>query len=747
MPERKPLAGIRVLEWAEGISGPVAGWLLAEAGAEVVKIERPGGDRLRAEPGFRVVNRGKRGLVLDPAVEGDRERFRALVADADVVIADELERDLETHGLGFDRTARPGLVWCAVPAFGKEGPRAGLPPDDALVEAASGNSAMQWSYSGDPVWFVTPMASYAGGFLAALGVTAALRARARTGEGQRLDTSALAGALLLQSGSYVTGKGHEGSLALQANDPRGVFPTYGFYETADGWIFVGALTDAFWASLATLLERTDLLADPDLPSQPMAFGRPEIRERLRRELEPIFRGRPTAEWLRRLEDADVPVGRVQSRAEYLREPLAEATRAVVRIGDPELGPVREPGVPVLFDGVAPDRAREEAAPLRVAAGLVPASAESAGQARLAAPLEGVRVLDLASFIAGPLCPMLLADLGADVVKIESPQGDPFRLAQWGFEGWNRGKRAIVLDLKTDEGRRDFLRLVDTADVVVENFRGGVMDALGLGAASLRERNPRLVYTAITGFGSSGPDARRPGFDPVMQARSGFSRAQGGDDEPVLHQIAYTDYMTGTLAAWATVAALVARERTGEGCFVDASLHRTAYAMQAAVMIEVRGTVPEVKGGRDFRGPAALRRLYRARDGWICLAVGDAAGAGALGRVVPLGGDPRDWLDAPPEGEIAGSLAAAFAAWERDPLVEALVAAGVPAAPCLTYPEVFTDPHLRANRLVQEHDHPRLGHVRQTGEILRFSRTPMVLGRPAPALDEHGEAIRRELLSR
>ncbi|MGH7819627.1 MAG: CoA transferase, partial [Candidatus Binatia bacterium] len=320
-----PLSGIRVLEWAEGIPGPTVGWLLAEAGAEVLKLERPQGDRLRGELGFHVLNRGKRGLVVDLEDARAREKLRRLGAAADVVVVDEIESRLEHFGLGYDAKRWPSLVWCSVPMFPRDGAFAGTPPVDALAEAVSGISAMQWSYSGKPVYFVTPMASYAAGFLTAFGAVAALRAREVIGRGQRVDSSALAAAMLLQTGTYVRGPAHQGSLAAQANDPRGVFPTYGLYQTADGWLFVGALTEAFWISLATLVGRTDWLADPVLSSKsPLAFGDPEIRERLRPALEPIFRSATTAEWLRRFDDNDIPGGRVQSRREFLDEPTAAA---------------------------------------------------------------------------------------------------------------------------------------------------------------------------------------------------------------------------------------------------------------------------------------------------------------------------------------------------------------------------------------------------------------------------------------
>jgi len=266
-----PLAGVHVLEWADGIPGPTAGWILSECGADVIKIESPAGDPLRSSLGFHVLNRGKRGTVIDLDLEDDRQRFRALVERTDVVVVAEMDAHLEELGLGYGAFGARPLVWCAAPMFPRDPVWKGLPPEDALAAAACGLSAMQWSYAKTPVYFVTPMISYATGFLAALGVAAALAARARSGRGQRVDATGLAAAMLLQSGTYVRGAGHEGSLAAQASDPRGVFATYGLYETSDGWMFVGALTTAFWTSLATLVGRTDLLADPDIPENPMAF--------------------------------------------------------------------------------------------------------------------------------------------------------------------------------------------------------------------------------------------------------------------------------------------------------------------------------------------------------------------------------------------------------------------------------------------------------------------------------------------
>ena len=343
------------------------------------------------------------------------------------------------------------------------------------------------------------------GMLAALGITAAHLARLRGLPGQRLHASGLQAAFALNSGTYVTGPSHQSAL-LVGGDPRGVYPSYSLYPTADGWLFLGALTQSFWVKLMTFLERIDLLVDERLQGNPLTFGEPGRRAFVRAELEPIFARRTTTAWVEALRAADIPCGAVQSRDEYLRDAEVCAAGLVGDVWEP-------PSAASIAAGIA---AARPLAPSRDAC------------------LAGIRVLDLTSFIAGPVCPMLLADLGADVVKIEAPDGDPFRMTAYGFHGWNRGKRSLGLDLKCSQGRDVLLDLVRTADVVVENFRDGVMDRLGLAWERLQAVNPGLVFVSITG--AEGAAATLPGFDPIFQARSGFMTAQGGHDDPVFHMI-------------------------------------------------------------------------------------------------------------------------------------------------------------------------------------------------------------------
>jgi crotonobetainyl-CoA:carnitine CoA-transferase CaiB-like acyl-CoA transferase len=349
----------------------------------------------------------------------------------------------------------------------------------------------------------------------------------------------------------------------------------------------------------------------------------------------------------------------------------------------------------------------------------------------------VRVLDLSGFIAGPFCPMLLADLGADVTKIETPSGDPFRFSQFGFIGWNRGKRSLVLDVKRPEGRDVFLDLVRGADVLVENQRPGVLERLGLGWERLRQVNPALVHASITGYGGA---HTLPGFDPIFQARTGLMAAQGGDDEPVFHTIPYNDYCAGALAALATTAALVARQRRGNGRRVDVSLFRTGVVDQAAEMVSEGGCVFDgERGGRDHLGPSACRRVYECAGGWVCVVARTAGEVSALGVV---GGVATRATDAP-DGPSGRAIAEVLRLLSRDAALARLREAGVPAAPCLGFDELWSDAHLAANAAFTAVEYPEIGVVRQASPLIHFERTPILYRRRAPRLGEHGVEVLRE----
>jgi crotonobetainyl-CoA:carnitine CoA-transferase CaiB-like acyl-CoA transferase len=268
-----------------------------------------------------------------------------------------------------------------------------------------------------------------------------------------------------------------------------------------------------------------------------------------------------------------------------------------------------------------------------------------------------------------------------------------------------------------------------------------MDRLGFSDAALATVRPDLVRVSITGYGPNGPDAERPGFDPVFQARTGLMQAQGGAGDPVVHTIAYNDYCAGTLAALATVAGLVARAHDRAGRRVHLSLFRTAVLAQGHDMVLAAGVGPDAQGGRDHLGPAAARRLYPCSDGWVCVAASRGDDLAALGRLL---GTPVTAVD-PPDGAVAAALTAWLGGREREEVLAALRAAGVPAAPCLRFPELIDDAQVRATGAMVEVTDEEIGTVVMPGPCIRFAATPIVFAGGAPRLGADGAAIRRELV--
>ena len=359
------------------------------------------------------------------------------------------------------------------------------------------------------------------------------------------------------------------------------------------------------------------------------------------------------------------------------------------------------------------------------------------------PLDGIRVVDLTSYIAGSYAAMMLADLGADVFKVESLAGDSFRELP-GFVGWNRGKRSIAVDLKTPEGRTIVERLATGADVVMENMRPGVADRLGVGHAHLRALNPRLIYCSTTGFGSTGPYVDRPGFDPLLQAMSGVQALQGFGGDPQYLRVAINDYYAAALTAQAVLAGLFVRERTGQGQRVETSLLHASLALQSGSVIDYPGKQSVFRDNPTYR-------LYRGSDGeWFFVAVGNQAFWVKLCAAMDMGelaDDPRfaSWLLRLDNREILlPLLEKRFAEQPRAHWLATLAAHDIPAAPVQTLKEFMDDPAVRHHEMIREYDHPELGRLRLMGFPLVFSGSPTRdPGRP-PLLGEHTEKVLGDL---
>ncbi len=373
-------------------------------------------------------------------------------------------------------------------------------------------------------------------------------------------------------------------------------------------------------------------------------------------------------------------------------------------------------------------------------------------------LNGIRVLDVTQVMAGPYCAMLLCDLGADVVKVEMPpHGDASRRMAGArgtdspaFNAVNRGKRGLVVDMKTDRGRDVVVRLAGAADVFVENARPGVMGRMGLGYSDLRGVNPGLVYASISGYGQTGPHGSRGGFDLVAQGVAGIMSVTGeSGGPPVKAGIPLTDLGAGLFAAIGILAALQHRARTGEGQHVDTSLVEAGVALSVweATEFFASGRAPQPMGSAH-RMSAPYQALACA-DGYITIG---AANDRLFERLCSLLGHP-EWSSDPEYANDTARVANRQALAERIEAVTKLRPRahwlalfedhGVPCGPINSYADVFDDEQIAAREMVVETDHPTLGRLRTLGSPLKMSRTPPRPGRPAPLLGQHTDAVLRE----
>lgn len=378
-----------------------------------------------------------------------------------------------------------------------------------------------------------------------------------------------------------------------------------------------------------------------------------------------------------------------------------------------------------------------------------------------AALEGIRVLDLSRALAGPYCTMMLGDMGAEVIKLEMPKvgdearhyGPPFQEGESSyFLSVNRNKLSMTLNLKSEKGKEIFRRLVVKCDVLVENFRPGTMDELGLGYGSLKELHPGLVYCAITGFGPRGPDAQRPGYDLIAQGMGGIMSVTGPVGGPPYRVgIAQADITAGMFAAYGIMVALFHRERSGKGQKVETSLFQSQLAQLTfqAGRFFATGVSPKPQGNQHPL--IAPYESFRTRDGHINIAVGNNSLWSTFCRVLGLEAyekDPR--FDTNPKRvenrpalvEIIEGVTSNYTSEELRRLLDG---AGIPNGPVWTVGEALSSPQALALGMVQEMDHPKAGKIKVTGIPVDMNLSPGSIRKPPPVLGEHtGEVLSRLL---
>ncbi len=767
----KALDGVVVVEFSSNMAAAYAAMLLAEQGGSVVKVEPPGGEAARGTAHFHALNRSKRSVFFDLATPTGKADAAQLIARADVVIAGWTPA--RARQLGLDRESIAAInsraIALELPPFGNRGPYADFEAGEELVAALGAISGTQWTRSGNPAPLTFPATTYAAAVMGATAAAAALLARA-DGPGQAVEVSMLAGAFSLQTGGIMR---HDKMTSLYhgPQDPLGPIPCYRLFEASDGrYLFIACGNTTFWNKFTLAIERPDLVADPRFEGAPWGVPK-ENWQTLKEILEAIIRTRPRDEWLALLREADVPCAPVMTRDEFMKHPQTRSLEMRRELDDPTLGTTVQAGVPINLlatpgeiSGPAPAVSNDgvaealhwldsSAEPARLACvNLTQSGAlrHRAGLSTASGPLTGVLVLDFCSYIAGSYGPMILAQMGAEVIKIESFEGDAFRHFGFGFLGWNEGKRGLSLDFTTPEGREIIRGLARRADIIVENLRPGRMRRYGFDYETLAAINPRLIYMSVTAFGNRGPEHDQPGFDPLLQSRSGVMAAQGGPHgHPVYLTCAICDYGAAMLSAYGCVLALNAREQTGRGQMCETSLLQAAMAFQAGEFMFYPGRPDMENGHAEYRGASALCRAYECRDrNWLFIAAKSAVHWDALRTLAAIAtpGTFDDAIREPSEGQLAAALSEHLRKFDRPSAISALRDAGVPAIPVNRFSDLFDDPQVLANDLLIDLQHYTWGKVSQTGILIKFAATPGKVDRTGPLLGEHTTEVLADILA-
>lgn len=735
---RDALAGLRVVDFSQFIAGPLAALQFADLGADVIRVDRPGGPRWR-DPANALLQRGKRSILLDLRQDSDAGIARRLIDTADVVIESWRPGTADRLGVGPAESLRrnPGLVYCSVPGFGRDDPRAGVPGWEGVVTAAAGLYPQRQSGEpGEPRFTALPLVSSFAAVQACHAIMAALIGRERTGRGQHVEVALYDAAFeLLGGGAQKVGDTPPMPQGMAA---PATMPQIGHYTCQDGrWIQLCLVQPRHLAwFVRTFLPGRDADGWAD-PGRIMADE--AIQRAMREEIAALMATRPAGEWERVInEGSGAPAGLCQSTEDWLRrDQHARDSRAVIEVdGDPELGRTAQAGHPFALS-LTPPRARDPrhaagADRDQILAGLPdagppdPVQPGETDRGEMPRPLAGVKVVDVSQVLAGPTTARILADYGAEVIKVNGPEDRQHFQHLY----TNSGKRSILLNLKQPEGLDIFWRLLDGADVLVENFTRGVAERMGIGETDVRARRPDIVYANVSAFGHEGYRGGYRGREELGQAVTGLQLRWFGREQPRMVFYALNDYGAGNWAAFATLVALYHRARTGRGQRVSSSLSHAATFHQAPFMVWFDGRTWEEPSGEDATGWGPLDRLYRASDRWFYLAAhGDRARA-AVRNATELelpGLDPDGAPDGDP-AEAEAALEKAFRARPAEEWVRLLTALGAGASIAVNQEEAMEAAPAVARGLSLHRTLPGGEPVRTVGPARRLSLTPLA---PAP----------------
>jgi len=782
------LTGLKVIDLSTGVAGPMVGMLLADHGADVVRIDQAD-DPYASCLGYRVWQRGKRRAALD--LVADRAAILALIGQADILV-ENFSPDVGRE-FGYDpeslRALNGRLVHCSITAYGREGEDAERAHYDALVAARVGLQYEQRGWPegavnhmvgrealfGDleipydwvqgperegPVFSASTWPSLGAFFLALTGVSAALYARENSGRGQLVATSLMQGAMAGASGVWqrMENPDAEGfdTWILSSRSPKGHF------ECADGrWVHNWVPNPRFILQ-ASAGEHLNATPDLTVQNDPDRFGVGPEELLVMAHYQPILaealRKFPCDEWVEAAAKAEMTMQEARAVEVALADPLMLADGCVVELDDPELGKIREVGVTYTLSACpapitrAAHVAGADTKAVRAEAAAAVAVGPVASGGEQGPPLAGIRVLDLGLAIAGPFGTQQLSDLGAEVIKVNALWDMYWHRTHIAYMA-NRGKRSISLNLKDPRARALLLELVRTADVVQHNMRYDAAERLGVDYESLKKIKPNLIYCHTRGH-EHGPREGLPGNDQTGACLAGVQYADGAMSDggkPMWSLTSFGDTGNGYLSAVGILQALYHRKRTGHGQYVDtaivnACLLNTSYAVATA---SGQGFArPQLD--REQLGMGAANRLYQAKDGWICVvALREREWQGLLQFA---GGDALVAQYEAPAAQYAADsavglrIAEAFAGLSVAEALVACAAHGVPAE--YSDPEfsrrLFDRTDLKALRWTAEYNHAFVGKLEQIGLLYSLSETQGVIQGAPMIVGDQTEAILREM---
>ena len=765
-PSGPAVAGLRVVDLSAGIAGAYCTKLLVDAGADVVIVESPGGHPLRARGGsgalFGFLHTGKRSVIAEPGGTPLPTPVARLVAGADVVVVDAAPLDRTAASLA---SAHPDLIVVSLSPFGLAGPWSERVASDLTLQALSSSIAGRGERHGSPVSAGGELIEWASGTAAAVATLVALRRRDRTGLGELIDLAALEVAITIFNGFRAV----SGQLVPAGPPPYQVVEVPSIEPAQDGWIGFATLSADQFAGFAAMIERPEWADDPEISRIDVRIDR---AEEIRRDIA-AWTTRHTVEDImdraaaRRVPSAPLGDGATTPRLAHLVERGAFVThpgadyvqpRVPYRLGRTPQPPLRLP--PQLGSDDAGALAATwgpRPSPGRTATG-GPHPRDSPEGSDADLPLRGIRVFDLTSFWAGPYASQILGFFGADVLKVESIQRpDGTRMAtSYGIRGdqvWERaplfqavntGKRAVTLDLGDPRGQELGRRLLARCDVLVENYSPRVVERFGL----LDEDRPDLITLRMPAWGLTGPWRDRPGFAQTMEQAAGLASVTGFPDGPPLIPRGPCDPIGALHAAFAVLAAIRDRDRTGLGQLVEVPLVETALNVAAEQFVEYGATGTLLGRHGNAHPHAAPHGVYRtAGDAWVAVAVMDDDQWARLADVVGRDEWRHDAALATPEGRVAARerLDAGLAQWcatrSADEVVEALWPIGVPAAPLVAPHEVVSLPQTESRGFFETVTHPVIGALRLPAFPARLSsRTLPYHQGHAPLLGQDNQGL-------